>query len=189
MRRRPRLAQLTVVGALFGGLFVVDEYVPLLARSRGASDATVPLIVVAVWLGLLAGGEVAARRPDATGVSLATAVLAGTAAMAFALATDSPWALLVIAVGYGVVQTTWVISDAQFQAMAPSATRATVTSVRGMGGGAVAGLAFLVVAMRSDGNDPTPGLHWVVGLLAVTSLLVWRWIPDQRTTAQRIPTE
>ena len=178
-RSDPRLLRLALLGSLLGGLFVIDEYIPLLARARGASDSAVPLIVVAVWLGLIIGGEVAARRPRLTGSSLATAMLLGTAAMAFAIAIDSPWALLVIAVGYGAVETTWVISDARFQAAAPRAVRATVTSVRGLGESLVAGLAFLIVAVRSDGEDPTPGMHWIIGLLALVSLLVWRWLPTQ----------
>jgi hypothetical protein len=70
-----------------------------------------------------------------------------------------------------------VISDARIQAAAPRATRATVTSVRGVGGGVVAGFAFLVIALRSEGDDPTRGLHRVIGLLALVSFLVWKWVP------------
>jgi MYXO-CTERM domain-containing protein len=33
--------------------------------------------------------------------------------------------------------------------------------------------------VRSDGDDPTPGMHWIIGLLALVSLLVWRWLPTQ----------
>ena len=80
---------------------------------------------------------------------------------------------------YGATEATWVISDARFQAAAPRATRATVTSVRGLGAGLVAGLAFLLVAVLTTGDDPTPGLHWVIGLLALVSFLVWRWVPNR----------
>lgn len=178
-RHQPRLLRLLVVGALVGGLFIVDEYVPLLARERGASDSVVPLIVLAVWLGLIIGGEVAARRPDLRSSTLATALLAGTAAAAVGIASGSPWALLGVAACYGVTETTWVITDARFQAAAPRSTRATVTSIRGLGEGLVAGLAFLLIALLSDGDDPTPGLHWVIGLLALASFLVWRWVPNR----------
>ena len=181
-RQQPELYRLALLGACLGGLFIVDEYIPLLARSRGASDTAVPLIVVVVWLGLIIGGEVAARRPQITGSTLASALLAGTALMAIAIALDTPWGLLAIAIGYGAVETTWVISDARFQAAAPRATRATVTSVRGLGEGVIAGFAFLLIALRSDGDDPTPGLHWVIGLLALISYLVWKWIPVLKTT-------
>ncbi len=184
-RRQPELLRLAVVGALIAGLFIVDEYIPLLARERGASDTVVPLIVLTVWLGLIIGGEVAARRPDVHSSTLATALVAGTAIAAVAIALDSPWALLGIGVTYGITETTWVISDARFQAAAPRATRATVTSVRGVGDGLVAGLAFLLVAVLTTGDDPTPGLHWVIGLLALVSYLVWRWVPN-RSVSPRV---
>lgn len=187
----PRLRRLTVLGGLLGGLFVVDEYIPLLARTRGASDAAVPLIVLAVWLGLLVGGEVAARHPQMRSTTLSSALLAGTAVMAVAIAIDSPWALAAVGIGYGATETTWVISDARFQATAPRATRATVTSVRSLGEGVIAGGAFLLIALAADGDDPTPGLHWVIGLLALVSYLVWRWVPEATTkqeAASRRPT-
>ena len=177
--REPELLRLTVVGALIAGLFVVDEYVPLLARARGASDAVVPLIVLTVWLGLILGGEVAARYPDVHSSTLATALLAGTAIAAVVIALDSPWTLAGIGVAYGATEATWVISDARFQAAAPRSMRATVTSVRGLGTGLVAGVAFLLVAALTTGDDPTPGLHWVIGLLALVSFLVWRWVPNR----------
>jgi len=183
--RQPELLRLTVVGALIAGLFVVDEYVPLLARARGASDEVVPLIVLTVWLGLILGGEVAARYPDMHSSTLATALLAGTAIAAVVIALDSPWALAGIGVAYGATEATWVISDARFQAAAPRATRATVTSVRGLGAGLVAGLAFLLVAVLTTDDDPTPGLHWVIGLLALASFLVWRWVPNRSASPRK----
>ncbi len=178
-RHEPQLLRLITVGAFIGGLFIVDEYVPLLARERGAADAIVPLIVLAVWVGLIIGGEVAARRPALASTTLATGLLAGTAAMAIAIAIDSPWALLAVGLGYGTVETTWVVSDARFQARTPTATRATVTSVRSLGASLVTGAAFVVIAVLADGDDPTPGLHWVIGVLALVAFLVWRWVPDR----------
>ena len=171
------LARLAVVGAALGGLFIVDEYVPLLARARDADDAIVPLLVLAVWLGLLAGGEVAARRPDLRAATLASAIVGGAAVMAFAISFDTPWALVAVGVGYGTIEATWVVADARFQALAPTATRATVTSVRSLGAGLVSVAAFAVIALRTRDEDPTPGLHWVIGVLALCGYLVWRWIP------------
>jgi len=96
-----------------------------------------------------------------------------------------PWALLGIGITYGTIETTWVITDARFQAAAPRATRATVTSVRGLGDGLVAGLAFLLIALLASGDDPSPGLHWVIGLLALVSLLIWKWVPSLKMTKGR----
>lgn len=180
-RRQPELLRLVVVGALIAGLSIVDEYIPLLARARDASDTVIPLIVLTVWLGLIIGGEVAARRPDMGSATLASALLVGTAIAAVAISLDAPWALLGIGVTYGITEATWVISDARFQAAAPRSTRATVTSVRGLGEGLVGGVAFLLIAVLTQGDDPTPGLHWIIGLLALASFLVWRWVPNRKS--------
>lgn len=176
-RRSRDVFRLTIVGGVVAGLFVIDEYVPLMARLRGAPDASVPIIVLGVWIGLILGGEAAARHPGIRGANLASAMVAGCAVMAFALAFDSPWALLAIGVGYATIELTWVVCDARFQAIAPVATRATVTSVRSLGEGVVGGLAFLFIAVRSEGDDPTAPLHLVVGVLALVALLVWKWVP------------
>ena len=86
---RPALGRLVVVGALVEGLFIVDEYLPLLARAQGGSDAMAPVLVLVVWLGLLAGGEVAARWPGLAGRQLGPGLMAGAVVMAGALGPRS----------------------------------------------------------------------------------------------------
>ena len=178
-RHSPVLLRLMLTGSAIGGLMVVEEYIPLLARLNGASNATVPLIVFVVWLGLIAGGELAALRPDISSSTLASLVLGGTATMALAIAIDSPWALMAIGVGYAPVQAAWIIADARFQAAAPSATRATVTSVRGLGVGLISAAAFLIVGLLAEGDDPTAGLHWIVGILALSAFALPATIPKR----------
>jgi hypothetical protein len=182
-RHSPVLLRLMLTGSAIGGLMVVEEYIPLLARLNGASNATVPLIVFVVWLGLIAGGELAALRPDISSSTLASLVLGGTATMALAIAIDSPWALMAIGVGYAPVQAAWIIADARFQAAAPSATRATVTSVRGLGVGLISAAAFLTVGLFAEGDDPTAGLHWIIGLLALTAFALPATVPKRAPTA------
>ena len=73
---------------------------------------------------------------------------------------------------------TSVLSDARLQERVPSATRATVTSVRSFHAGIIGAAAFGMVGLLSNGDDPSPGL--LVGLAALigTGLLVARWLPD-----------
>jgi hypothetical protein len=188
-RRNPVLLRLMLIGSVIGGLMMVDEYLPLLARFNGASDATVPLIVFVVWLGLIAGGELAARRPNIASPTLASLVLGGTAIMAVAIAFESPWALMAIGIGYAPVQAAWVIADARFQAAAPSATRATATSVRSLGVGLISAAAFVMVGLLATGDDPSPGLHWVIGLLALSAFAIPATVPKGAPTAQPSATE
>jgi hypothetical protein len=188
-RRNPVLLRLMLIGSVIGGLMMVDEYLPLLARFNGASDATVPLIVFVVWLGLIAGGELAARRPNIASPTLASLVLGGTAIMAVAIAFESPWALMAIGIGYAPVQAAWVIADARFQAAAPSATRATATSVRSLGVGLISAAAFVMVGLLATGDDPSPGLHWVIGILALSAFAIPATVPKGAPTAQPSATE
>lgn len=179
-RTTPVLLRLVVLGALLEGLFLFDEYVPLLSRDRGGSDAAAATIVLVVWVGLLVGGEVAARRPDLRGRTVGTLVLLGSGVTATALLTDAVWTLALIAIGYCVHEIAWIPTDARLQERADPQTRATVTSVRGFGSATVAMLFFAVVGLLSDGDDPTPGLVTALLAIVVTGALLVAWLPDAR---------
>jgi len=183
-RHNPVLLRLLLIGSVIGGLMVVNEYIPLLARFNGASNATVPLVVLVVWLGLIAGGELAARRPDISSATLASLVLVGTAIMAVAIAIESPWALMAIGIGYAPVQAAWVIADARFQAAAPPTARATATSVRSLGVSLISAAAFLIVGLLARGDDPTAGLHWVIGVLALSAFAIPATVPRRAQATQ-----
>lgn len=176
-RRSPVLARLVVLGALIEGMFLVDEYLPLVARARGGSEAAATLLVLVVWLGLLAGGELAARRPDLGPHRLGLGVSAGAALILVALVSGSVAALAAVAVGYAVLEAARVVADARLQERADGALRATVTSLRGFGASAVSMGVFVVIGALSDGDDPSPGLHaLVLGILVLGGLLAW-WLP------------
>ncbi len=178
-RATPVLGRLVVLGALLEGLFLLDEYVPLLARARGGSDGAAAVIVLVVFVGLLVGDEVAARRPDLTGRTIGSAVVLGTAVTAAALLTEPVWTLALLAVGYLVHEVAWIPTDARLQERTDPATRATVTSVRGFGSASVAMTFFGVVGVLSDGDDPTRGLLAAVAVVLVTGVLLVRWLPDR----------
>lgn len=176
-RHTPVIARLVVIGAMLEGLFILDEYVPLVARARGGADSTAPIIVFVVWIGLLVGGEIAARRTTISSPVLGMALIAGVAITTLAYIASSVWALMLVAVGYATLELVWIASDARMQERVPFATRATVTSVRGFGGATVSLLAFAIIGLMSDGDDPTPGHFVVLAALIVTGALVVRWLP------------
>ena len=180
-RRVRVIGRLVVLGALLEGLFLFDEYIPLLSRARGGSDGAAPVIVFVVWIALLIGGEVAARRPDVGGATVGIALIGGTGVTAAALLTGPVWTLALMAVGYGIHQVAWIPTDARLQERASPRTRATVTSVRGFGSGVVSMAFFAVVALMANGDDPTPGLVATLVLLAVTGSLLVAWLPDHDT--------
>lgn len=176
-RHSPAVLRLVAVGAMLEGLYILDEYVPLLSRARGGADSAAPIIVLAVWVGLLVGGEVAARRTDIGSGALGVAVITGVGITTIAFLTTSVWTLMLIAVGYGALETARLTTDARMQERTPAATRATVTSVRGFGGAAVSMVAFVIIGAMADGDDPTPGHFVVLAALAVVGILVIRWVP------------
>lgn len=166
------VAVAVTVGAGVYGIAIIDDYVPLLARNRGLDDTYVPLVFLSVWVGLLIGGEIAARQPTITSNRLAGLVVAGGATTLVALATDPIWTLPLISVAYVAIESTWVVSDARLQAAVPTHVRATLASVRGFGAGVVVGLALLVIGLMSNGADPTAGLVVVaVALIALGPLV------------------
>lgn len=180
-RRTPVLARLVMLGAMLEGLFLIDEYVPLLSRARGGSDAVAPVIVLVVWIGLLIGGEVAARRPALPGWLLGAGLIVAMAVTALAFVGDAVWMLALVGVGYAVLETVWIASDARLQEHARGSTRATVTSIRGFGSALVSMTMFVVIAAMADGDDPTPGLFVMVAALAGAGALVVRWLPRPAT--------
>ena len=168
------------VSAVVASAAIIDEYVPLLARNRGLDDTFIPLVFLSVWVGLLIGGEIAARQPTIRSRSLAGFVTIGGATALVGLLTDPVWTLPLIGVSYAAIEATWVVSDARLQARVPTHIRATVASVRGLGVALVIGLAVLAIAIMSSGDDPTPGLVVVAVALIATSPLVARLPPPER---------
>lgn len=177
-RRTPLVAKLVVLGAMQEGLFLIDDYLPLVVRDRGGADSSASIIVLVVWIGLLCGGELSARRPDLASRHLGAMVIAGSGVMAVALLTDRLWPLALIAVGYGSLEAAWIASDARLQERAPAGTRATVTSVRGFGSASIAMVAFVIVGSLSDGDDPTRGLLLALAATALAGSLIIRWLPE-----------
>lgn len=171
--------RIVLLGAFLEGLFVIDEYVPLLARDRGVDDAIVPLFVLAVWVGLLAGGEFVARRPSVGGRTLGATVATGAIAMLVAVWSSAAIALLLIGVGYAALEALWITGDARLQERVGSRNRATVTSVRGLLAGIIGAIGFAIVGAMSRGDDPSAGLLVILVLLAIVGAAAFVWLPDQ----------
>ncbi|MEM9039620.1 MAG: MFS transporter [Actinomycetota bacterium] len=175
VRRSDMAGRLLLVGSAIGGLAIIDEFVPLLARVRGASDAAVPVVYVLVWLGLVLGSEIAARRPDLGPRPIAAFIAVGGIASIVAVATEPFLLLGLIAVGYAAIEVAWTIGDARLQARLPAATRATATSLRGVGEGIIGGAALGMVGLLSGpDDDPTAGMLILAGaLLVLAALAAW----------------
>ncbi len=181
---RRSLALIAITAMVIEGLFVLDEYVPLLARFRNAPDALVPLFVAAVWGGLIGGGEIAARAPRLRGPWLSVLIVIGLAAGVVAVVTTTYWTLALVGVTYGAMNAAWVLTEARLQEHAPSAARATTRSVVALFAGVISTVAFVVVRALSDGEDASRGILCIVGALAGVALLLV-FLPSPATGEDR----
>lgn len=171
-RHEPGVARMLAVVSLLAGAAALDEYVPLLARATGVSAPLVPLLVLLVTAGATAGGWLAGRgmrwapaAPAAAGLCLAAG--AGTSG-------GHPAGLVAVAVAFGVFDWAGAAADARLQELLGDRTRATVTSLAGLGSEAAGLLLFGFWALGSHWAGPGP-LFAVAGLpFLAGALLLWR---------------
>ncbi len=129
----PGLRAVLVAAALLAAFDAVEEYFPLLVAGWGIPAAAIPLATLPIVLGGTAGaalGGAASRLPrSALGAVLGTSMvlLAGAAAAAH------PAGMAAVAAFYGGYRAVLVVVDARLQERIASRSRATVTSVAGLG--------------------------------------------------------
>jgi hypothetical protein len=185
--RSPLLFHLVLIGGVLEGLFLFDDYAPLLARQRGVGDAVVPLVVLVVFVGAIIGDEVAARLPRLPGWVLGVGLMAAAGCLAAALGWGEPWALVLVGPAYLLMEAARVAAEGRLQARAPQAVRATVTSVRAFFAGVVGMVAFAVIGVLASGEDPRPGLVVATAVLALMAVATMRWLPGHEPAGERAP--
>ncbi|AEF40966.1 MFS transporter [Hoyosella subflava] len=165
---RPVLAAVAlaaVVPALWESL---EEYVPLLAVEDGVRVELVPWVVLVIWIGVAAGGLCAGAGARLHNRSLAVLVAAGAGLMALGALAGSPFGWIALGAAFGVFQMTSVVADARLQHRITGPSRATVTSVAGLGTGLLTVAAFLAYA----GLFSFSGHAWVFVLFALPYLFI-----------------
>ncbi|MEV6693848.1 MFS transporter [Micromonospora sp. NPDC051196] len=128
-RVRAGVLLVAVVTATWGAL---EEYTPLLARDTGVALTTVPLLLLLLAVGQVAGGLLApaGERLRTRGYAL---LLAGSAlALAAGALLRHPTGFVLLAGAFCGFQLASVLADARLQARITGAQRATVTSLAGM---------------------------------------------------------
>ncbi|WP_325053101.1 MFS transporter [Thermomonospora amylolytica] len=157
VRRVPAVRRTVLLVAVLSGVTALDEYLPLLAEATGVADATVPLLMLLVVAVTAVGGWLAGRGTRAAPAALAisAALLAGGA---FA---RSPAGFVPIAVAYAAFRWAIAAAEARLQDRLSDRTRATVTSLSGLGAELVGIAAFAGYALASRWAEP-----WLVFCLA-----------------------
>ncbi|MGI5215021.1 MFS transporter [Plantactinospora sp. CA-290183] len=126
---RRALLLVPATAAVWGGL---EEYLPLLAERIVAAPAVPPLVLL-VWLGVTVGGLL-----TPVGQRLSTRAAAGTVALAaLALAVGAlsgrPAGFVLIALAFCAFQTATLVVEVRLQERIHGPSRATVTSLAGLG--------------------------------------------------------
>ncbi|RIV41562.1 MFS transporter [Micromonospora radicis] len=129
--RRVRAAVLlvAVVTAIWGA---VEEYTPLLARDTGVVSTTVPLLLLMLAAGQVAGGLLAPFGQRLRTRGYAVLLAASAVALAGGALLRHPAGFALLAGAACGLQLAAVLADARLQARITGAARATVTSLAGM---------------------------------------------------------
>ncbi|MGW1881524.1 MFS transporter [Streptomyces sp. NPDC001970] len=166
--RRPvrRALMLSIVlTSVWGAL---DEYVPLLAAATGVATRTVPLLVLVVWIGVTVGSLLVGPGERLSARVLGAAVAVAAGALAAGALSGRAAGFVLVGLGFLVLQLADVLADARLQASITGPSRATVTSLAGLGTGAATLLVYGAYAALSGHAS-----HGVVfALLALPYLAV-----------------
>jgi hypothetical protein len=111
----------------------LEEYDPLLAASTGVGADAVPLLVLLVSVGVTAGGLLATLGQRMAGRAFAGLLALGGLALAAGAISGRPAGFVLVAAAFGVFQLASVVADARLQARITGPSRATVTSLAGLG--------------------------------------------------------
>ncbi|WP_061289449.1 MFS transporter [Herbidospora cretacea] len=144
-RSKTLLRRLALVSAVTG-LSAFDEYLPLLAQGTGVGDEAVPPLMVLVSAGFAIGGFLAGRGLRWAG----PITCAGGLALIAGAAVRSPWGFVLVAAAFGAIQWAIAAADARLQDGLSDRSRATVTSMSGLGTEVMAVLTFAFYGLGSE---------------------------------------
>jgi hypothetical protein len=130
---RPGVPAVVVAVALLGALDAVEEYFPLIVVGWGVPTTFVPVADLPIVLAGVVGAVLAGRAGRRGSWTLA--VVLGAAMLLFGAAGlgAHPAGIAAVAVFYGAYRCVLVVVDARLQERIESRSRATVTSVAGVG--------------------------------------------------------
>ncbi|MET7999786.1 MFS transporter [Nonomuraea glycinis] len=164
---------LAVVTAIWGAL---EEYVPFLGTEAGVAATGIPVLVLIVWIGATGGGLLAGAARRLTERGLAVTLVAAALAMAGGALSGHPAGIVPIAVAFGLFQMSGVVADARLQDGITGPSRATVTSVAGLGTNVVT--LFVYAGYGTVSSMTGHGVGFAV--LAAPYVLVALWLVLRR---------
>lgn len=177
---RQAMIPAVVITSVWGAL---DEYVPLLAASTGVATEYVPLLVLVVWVGVTLGSLLVTAGERLSGRALGMTVAAAAVALATGALSGTPAGFALLGVAFLVFQLADVLADVRLQAAITGPSRATITSLTGLGTNVVSLVVFGSYAALS-----THASHGAVfALLALPYLAVAPALARPRRIPKEVP--
>ena len=130
---RPGVPAALLAAALVGSLDAIEEYFPLITADHGVSAAAVPLAMLPIGLAGAAGAALGGRTDRLGPFGLGALLGASMLLFAGAGLVGHPAGLAAVVAFYGGYRAVLVVVDARLQQRIASRSRATVTSVAGLG--------------------------------------------------------
>jgi len=170
--------RVVIVSSAMIGFTAYDEYFPLVVRSHEFATTTVPWFIALFVAGQAVGTALAGRTARWSPRGIALLYGAGAALLAAGSVGGQVPGLVILAIGYGMLNNAFVVGEARLQQLITGPARATVTSVAGLTSELFALVVFAAVAV---------GSYWwsvatVVALLGfpamATAVFAWRWLPQ-----------
>jgi MFS family permease len=167
-RSRPVRSALLLVAAVTAIWGALEEYDVLLIRDAGVPVAAVPVLALLIWSGVTAGGLLAGQGARLRTPAFAATLALGAVALAAGAGSGVPAGIALVAVAFGVFQMASVVADARLQEWITGPSRATVTSLAGLGTEVVTIAVYASYALAS-----TVAAHRLVfAFFAVPYLLI-----------------
>ncbi|MFI7080568.1 MFS transporter [Micromonospora sp. NPDC049903] len=162
---RAAVLLVAVVSAIWGAL---EEYLPLVARDTGVALTTVPLLLLVVTLGQMAGGLLAPAGQRLRTGGYALLLAASAVVLAAGALLRRPAGFLLVAAAFAGFQLASVLADARLQARISGPARATVTSLAGTLTDVTTIAVYVGFGLLATATDTA----WAFALAVVPYLLV-----------------
>ncbi len=124
----------TVAVAVLTAFEGLEEYFPLLASGWGVSRDVVPPALLAVPLAGAVGSALGGRAAGMRTAPMIAATLTAATALGAAALIAHPYGIAALVMHYGLWRLVAVVADVRLQSRIAGGSRATVTSVAGLGG-------------------------------------------------------
>lgn len=158
--------------ALVGGLDAMEEYFPVLAADRGVPTGAVPFAVLAIALAGAAGAAAGGRADELPDGALPGVLAAAGLLLALAAVLPGVGTVAALSLAYGLYLAVLVAAEARLQERIHGSSRATVTSVAGVGVELAGVLVFAA---------------WALGGAAATAVLVLAVVPVVALGLRMVP--